>query len=155
MENTDLHFEWAQLMAADIAAAKLCVYVSSLSLHPPRRSSTTNIALLWTALERATLNRVTVNMYLPSPSKAHPATAMNQSAAERLHAIGVKVIFLPTVRLLHAKTVSIDDKIAWVGSGNWTAAATAHNREAYLRTTSPAIARRLAMHWIHEAANHG
>lgn len=142
-------------MAADIAAAARCVTISSLSLHPPRKSNTANIAHLWTALAAAVKNGSIVTVYLPAPSKAHPATAMNQAAAHRLHAIGVLVVFVPSVRLLHAKTVSIDDKIAWVGSGNWTAAATAHNREAYLRVDSPTIARRLAQHWIDEVAYYG
>lgn len=155
MENTELHFEWAAPMAADIAAASASVVVSSLSLHPPRKSALTNIGQLWTALEAATANGCAVDFYLPTPGKSHPATAMNSASASRLFAIGVTVIFLPLVRLLHAKTVSIDGQIAWVGSGNWTAAASAHNREAYLRAASPALARRLADHWRTEAAQNG
>lgn len=72
---------------------------------------------------------------------------MNQRAAATLHAVGIRVAFAPPANLLHAKTVTIDESIIWCGSGNWTAAATAHNHESYLRVISPALAREMLDHW--------
>lgn len=137
-------------MAADIDAALHSICISSLSLHPPRASRASNIGMLWSSIEAAAERGVSLLFFLPQSSKAHPATAFNESAATRLHAIGAKVHTLNPARLLHAKTVSIDDSIAWVGSGNWTAAAAAHNREAYIRAASPRIATRLRNHWFEE-----
>jgi len=150
--NTTLPFEWAAPMTADIDAAQVSICISSLSLHPPRAAKESNIGRLWSALEAATARGVEVLFFLPQSSKAHPATAYNESAAAKLHHIGAKVHTLGAAHLLHAKTVSIDDALAWVGSGNWTAAASAHNREAYLRAASPLVAARLRLHWLNELA---
>jgi len=149
-ENTTLHFEWAAPMATDIDRAMTSICISSLSLHPPRASRASNIGRLWDSLEAATGRGLSLAFFMPQSSKAHPATAFNESAAARLHAIGATVHTLPSAYLLHAKTVSIDDAIAWVGSGNWTAAGSTHNREAYLRAESSRIAARLRNHWYEE-----
>ena len=148
--NTTLHFDWALPLVADLDAAASSVWVSSLSLHPPRVSRATNIGHLWTAIESAASRGLAVHFVLPRTNKSHPATAFNTAAGDRLHAIGAHVHTLNPARLLHAKTVSIDDALAWVGSGNWTAAASAHNREAYIRAASPQLAARLRLHWLDE-----
>lgn len=152
MENTTLHFEWALPMAADIAAAQQSIVATSLSLHAPRKANGNNIGLLWDALAHAIDNGSSVHFFLANASKSHPATIMNYTAGEALHRIGAKVHFLNVANLLHAKTVAIDRSIAWVGSGNWTQAAAAHNREAYLRAACPAIADQLAARWLSEIA---
>lgn len=154
MNPVDLHFQWAQPMAADIAGAMATVTISALSLHPPRHATGSNICKLWDALKAAIDNGAALDFFLPAPAKTHPATAMNGHAAERLHALGARVHFVQVQNLLHAKTVAIDNRLAWVGSGNWTAAATAHNHEAYCRIDSPAIAQRLAAHW-HDLKRNG
>lgn len=68
----------------------------------------------------------------------------NAFARDVLIALGVKAFLLPSMKLLHAKTVMIDNKIAWAGSGNWTAAASNHNHEFYIRTTDPLAVSALA-----------
>lgn len=146
-ENTSLHFDWVPPLVADLAAAQVSIVVSSLSLHPPRARRVGNIGQLWQAITDAAARGVAVAFYMTRPTSSHPATSFNAAAAATLHAAGVAVHLLPPARLLHAKTVSIDNQIAWVGSGNWTAAAATHNREAYLRAASPALAVRLAAHW--------
>ena len=150
MQNTELVFDWAPPMADDIAAAGVSVMVTALSLHPPRKQSGSNISQLWDALRSAVNNGASVSFFLPLPSRSHPATAMNGDAGQRLHAMGVKVHFLRVDHLLHAKTVSIDGRISWVGSGNWTAAASTFNREAYIRAECPSLAASLAAHWLRQ-----
>jgi phosphatidylserine/phosphatidylglycerophosphate/cardiolipin synthase-like enzyme len=143
-----LQTEWAMRLRDDIFSAKQRIIISALSCHPPRKNSDHPLALLWAALEHAARRGVDVHMLLPAPSQAHPATRLNLLAAEKLNQIGVKTTLLPPGRLLHAKTVAIDAAIAWVGSGNWTAAAAAHNYEAYARIEGQIMAEALADRWL-------
>lgn len=147
MENTTLHTEWAAPLAADIAAARSRVVISSLSLQPRKRESQHPITQLWSALQAASHAGARCTFILPSPSASHPATAFNLAAAADLQAIGVQTSFAPPANLLHAKTAIIDRCVVWVGSGNWTAAASAHNREAYIRCASAQMAASMAAHW--------
>lgn len=147
MENVTLHFAWAAPLTADIDAAASHISISSLSLHPPRHAGASPIALLWDSLKKASSRGVIIDFYLPQVARSHPATALNQNAAATLHGIGVRVAFAPPANLLHAKTVAVDESILWCGSGNWTAAATAHNHESYLRVVCPSIAREMVNHW--------
>lgn len=147
MENTTLHFAWAQPLAADLAAARSRIVCTALSLQPPRNPTQSNLCALWDSLQTAIANGARVTFLLPAPSASHPATRMNNTAAAALQTIGARFVMLSPVHLLHAKTVAIDDTIAWIGSGNWTAAAATHNHEAYIRTTAPQLAYQLAAHW--------
>jgi phosphatidylserine/phosphatidylglycerophosphate/cardiolipin synthase-like enzyme len=148
ISNTELHTAWALPLVADIDAAQVSLLFTSLSLHPPRKMDDKPIARLWQAIEDAARRKVQIDFVLPQTSKSHPATAFNSSAAARLHACGAHPHAAPPARLLHAKTAIIDGSIVWVGSGNWTAAATAHNHEAYLRVCSPHLAAQLRNNWI-------
>lgn len=148
LENTALFFKWAEPLAADIDAAQHSILITALSFHPPRSDADKPINWLWRAVKNAAARGVQVEMILPAPSRAHPATAMNGQAAERLRAAGCLYHFAPPGRLLHAKTAVMDARLVWVGSGNWTAAAAAYNHEAYLRIESAELARKMRTHWI-------
>lgn len=147
MENTTLHTAWARPLAADVAAARGSVLLTSLSLQPRKRDTNHPINALWDAIDSAAKAGALVTFILPAPSKAHPATAFNLSAAADLMQLGARCVFAPPANLLHAKTAIVDDRIVWVGSGNWTAAASAYNHEAYLRCESLALAARLREAW--------
>jgi phosphatidylserine/phosphatidylglycerophosphate/cardiolipin synthase-like enzyme len=142
-----LHTAWAAPLAADIAAARSDIILTALSMHPPRKLHGSPMGELWSALEHATASGVDVLFVMPRPGKTHPATAMNLHAAERLLAIGCRYAFVPLDHLLHAKTAIIDGTVLWVGSGNWTAAASGWNHEAYLRAHSPRLAAQLRARW--------
>lgn len=146
-QNTTLHHNWAEPLTLDITSAKHTVYITTLSMQLPRKPGATPHHNLITALIAAAARGVRVDVAFPRPSKAHPACAFNRHVAEALHATGVKVWFAPESNLLHAKTATIDERITWVGSGNWTAAAANHNHEAYLRAECPALARQQLRHW--------
>lgn len=146
--NTQLFFEWADPLCADLREARSRIIITALSLHPPRTSADKPIFRLWQALSEATGKQVQVDFILPLPSKAHPATMQNMSAAQKLHDLGAHCHFAPADRLLHAKTVAIDNQIVWIGSGNWTAAASAYNHECYIRADTRALAIRLREKWI-------
>ncbi len=155
MNNIDLHFKWAAPLAADIAAARYSVMISSLSMHPPRGRSGNNLGLLFDALAAAAARGVTVDIVLAAVSKSHPATAFNNAAAATLAALGCRAHFARPERLLHAKTCVVDFEIVWVGSGNWTAAAATFNHEAYIRAESCAMAATMRDHWISEGFING
>jgi len=147
MENLTLHTDWPLAIAADITGASSLITVTALSMHQPRRDSGTAYSTLFNALAAAPARGVLCVVYLPDSSISHPATAQNRTTAAALHALGCKVHTVPVSRLLHAKTVAIDDALIWVGSGNWSAAAAHFNHECYLRAAAPGLAVRLRAHW--------
>lgn len=147
MENTTLYTEWARPLANDIAQARHTVIITSLSLQPRKPDNTHPISLLWSAMETAARTGAVITFILPRPSTTHTATAYNMAAAADLSRLGIRSVFAAPANLLHAKTCIIDGSTVWVGSGNWTAAAAAHNREAYIRCESAALAEKLRAAW--------
>lgn len=139
-----VYTDWAGPLSDDIDIAEESILITSLSLQPPRRDGTHPLSMLWTSMDCAVRRGVRIDFVLAQVSRSHPATAFNGSAAAHLHDIGVRPHVARMPKLLHAKTAIIDHSILWVGSGNWTAAATMHNHEAYLRLNSPALAIELA-----------
>jgi len=143
-----IHFEdWAPALARDLATAQHCIYLTFLSAIPPTRRQAGPGPDLWATICNAAERRIHVRLLLPAPSGTHPATLFNARAAACLTQYGAQVTLLRSPRLMHAKTASIDGTIAWIGSGNLTAAAAAHNREAWVRCEDPAMA--LALQYWH------
>lgn len=138
---------WALEIAADCENSQLEIMVSSLSMQPPRRPAQTPLGRLWQAWTDAAARGVQVNFFLAAPSKIHPATAQNATAAALAFKAGMQTRYIPQPNLLHAKSVIIDDLICWIGSGNMTAAAAHHNHEIYVRFESQEIARRIKNRW--------
>lgn len=151
----DVFAQWAHPLAQDIAEAKIRIQATALSLHPPRRGDQRPIGILWAAMLDACARGVQVEFILPAPHAAHPATLQNSTAGYSLHEAGGKIHLLRPSRLLHAKTITIDDDICWIGSGNFTAAATAHNHEFYCRFTSPQAVQRLREYWEDQIRQQG
>lgn len=131
---------WMAALTNDIYHAKRSVRITALSINPPRDHQGSPLAMFWHALSVQKRDGIQVEIITQAPSKNHPATLWNQNAAQYAAFLGIPFTFHPMPRLLHAKTVLIDEQIAWIGSGNFTAAAASHNEEAYLRTDDPATA---------------
>jgi phosphatidylserine/phosphatidylglycerophosphate/cardiolipin synthase-like enzyme len=135
---------WPSLMARDFIAARGDITLTALSLLPPRTPNGSPFSAWWIALLAAQSRGVSVRIILPAPTPIHPATFRNARVAREIHPSGMRVELIAGARLLHAKTARIDGKIAWVGSGNFTAAAAHHNYEAFLRVEDADIAAQLA-----------
>lgn len=135
---------WAQEIAADCAQAQRSITISAISLQPPRQITEMPWPQLWKSWILAAQRGVMVSIFLPSVSRAHPATAYNAAAALTAFNAGMRVRFVPQPHLLHAKTVILDENIVWIGSGNMTAAAAHHNHELYCRFQNHEIAARIA-----------
>lgn len=143
--TTSIHFAgWLDSICRDVIQAQHSIYLSALSLQPPPNTSTSPLFRFWAELETKAAAGLDVRLYIAAPAKQTPAAAYNGHAAEAAHERGIHAHLCPLPCLLHAKTVSIDRSIAWVGSGNFTAAAAAHNREAWIKTDHPPIAIDLA-----------
>lgn len=143
--QTTLHtIDWADAMRHDFEKAQKSIAITALSFLCPRGNKIDPWNRYYMSLAEAALRGVTVSVTLPAPTLAHPATLRNDSAADRLAQIGVTTNLLISGNLLHAKTAIVDNAIAWVGSGNMTAAAAHHNHEAYLRTTDATAVSALA-----------
>ena len=138
---------WALELADAINQADKKITLTALSFLPPRRHKPDEFGKLYAAIMSASAMGIDVNIILPMPSKEHPATAQNASAARTLRDIGCTAWLRASRNLLHAKTAQIDMAEAWIGSGNMTAAAAHHNREAWMVTDDPrAIADLQAFH---------
>jgi phosphatidylserine/phosphatidylglycerophosphate/cardiolipin synthase-like enzyme len=143
METTIYCREWARSMALDMHGATSSITLTALSYLPPRTLGLDEWSAWQIALDAARHRAILVVIMLPAPSTAHPATLRNQYAADIMRKMGATVALIPATNLLHAKTCLIDGRIAWVGSGNLTAAAAHHNRETYIRTTADQATRDL------------
>lgn len=138
---------WARELTEAINLADKKVTITALSFLPPRSHKPDEFGKLYSAIMSAAATGIDTTIILPMPSKEHPATAQNASAAATLRAIGCTVYLRASRNLLHAKTAIIDMAEAWVGSGNMTAAAAHHNREVWMFTDDPrAIAELQAFH---------
>lgn len=135
---------WCADMTADIAVAERTIIATALSLLPPRTIRLDDFTRWWLALADAAARGVAIQVALPAPHISHPATLRNDTAAAELRKIGATAILVPVTNLLHAKTICLDSRVAWVGSGNLTAAAAHHNRECYMRTVEPRAVAELA-----------
>lgn len=139
--------EWAEVMADECRAASESIHVSALSLHPPTIHGSGAWPRLWKTWIEVAKKGIPINFWLPAPTKIHPATRNNTVSGAAIVANGMFVHYVTGNRLLHAKTCIIDAKSVWIGSGNFTAAASHHNHEAYLRADCPAIAERIITRW--------
>lgn len=128
---------WLLTIADEISVAERCATITALSFHPPRATARGHIGTFWQAVAAAAKRGVSVTIIAPPPSKQHPACGMNIGAARHCAEIGATFIFKNLPGLLHAKTALIDGRLAFIGSGNYTAAAAHHNHEAYIYTDDP------------------
>lgn len=135
--------EWADKLADDIGDADFCVTLTAVSYLHARKLQGTPHARLCAALFSASARGRHVTVILPASSRNHPATSQNNSQAKYLHDHNVNVHLVPMPNLLHAKTALIDNRIAWSGSGNFTAAACNHNHELYMRTDDLATSEKI------------
>lgn len=142
-----IYTKWAAEITKDIEAAEGCIYITALSMHPPKRGIESIHSQLLLAAIEAVKRGVTVNIALPASSAHHPATAQNASTMQILSMYGIKCHAIPPTNLLHAKTVMVDNEVLWIGSGNWTAAAAHHNHEMYARVVSRACAGEYRHSW--------
>jgi len=138
---------WATQLTADLNAARATIRASALSILAPTPHMHGPWPVLWRAILAAPDRGISVRLAIPRPTKIHPATLWNHKAALQLQNAGVTVLWCDAPRLVHAKAWAIDCEILWCGSGNLTAAACHHNREAWLRAFSPGQATFLH-HWI-------
>lgn len=146
--DTTLHLsDWAAAMARDVRAATASASLSAISIQPPRSKTPGQWPDLWAALVAAAARGVRVTLYLPPPSNTHPATRFNSNTATVAAAAGIATRFLRGPRLLHCKSLVLDARVVWIGSGNFTSAAAHHNVEAYLRTERPDFAATIAARW--------
>lgn len=138
---------WAAAMAADCNAAQSDIALSALSLLPPRTNSPGEWPTLWQALIAAAARGVRVTLYLAKPSPINLATTRNHGTAATANAHGIACRLIPGPHLLHCKSLTIDSRIVWIGSGNFTSAAAHHNHEAYIRAARPDFAAAVLARW--------
>lgn len=139
--------KWAERLTEDCANAQHSIICSALSLLPPRHPTESPFSKLWQAWAAAAARGVRVEFFLAAPTKIHPATMQNITAGKIAAVVNMKTRYVPQPNLLHAKTVVIDQRTVWIGSGNFTAAAAHFNHELYCRFECEAIAARITSRW--------
>jgi phosphatidylserine/phosphatidylglycerophosphate/cardiolipin synthase-like enzyme len=151
MENEPLHSlhltGWAAPMKADVDAARWHIAMSAISIQPPRSKTPGDWPRLWAALCAAAARGVTVDLYVPRPTPQHPATRFNSYTASEAAAAGIHCHLIRGPRLLHCKSLVVDGRFVWIGSGNFTSAACHHNIEAYTRSDRPDFAAQVLDRW--------
>lgn len=134
---------WALEIAKDCKEAESSISISAISMFPPLRNADGDFCHLWQSWCEAAARGVSVDFFLPAAMQAHPATLRNHSAARMAYERGMNTHVVQGPRLLHAKSVIVDHRIVWIGSGNMTAAAAGMNHEFYVRFEHHEIAERL------------
>jgi cardiolipin synthase len=94
------------------------------------------------ALQTAVLRGVVVEVILPRRSDHWLVCAATRAYYEDLFRVGVR-LYLYEKGILHAKTISIDDKIALIGSSNFDIRSFALNFEINLVCYGPDVTERL------------
>jgi phosphatidylserine/phosphatidylglycerophosphate/cardiolipin synthase-like enzyme len=137
---TFLPAAWASHLTLDILDAQTSITLSALSMLHPHTNAPGPWPDLWRALISARSRGRSVHIYLAQAQLAHPATRQNPTTAAYAHTLRFNVHLVPGPRLLHAKSCIIDQRVLWIGSGNFTAAACGPNHEFYVRIISPPLA---------------
>lgn len=123
-------------MARDLDNADSSVILTSLSFHTSRGSSISPYTTLFNALKRCSLANLQCEAFLSNPASKNQAAWRNLSSSLVLSTFGWRVHFPNAGKLLHAKSMLIDQKILYVGSGNFTHSAAHNNWECFIRTDS-------------------
>jgi phosphatidylserine/phosphatidylglycerophosphate/cardiolipin synthase-like enzyme len=145
--NITMHENWAEPLATDCSAARERIQISALSFSPPRKPSLTPFGLLWREWCNAVDRGLKVDIVIAAQVAHNAATLSNNSSAGFAAEQGITTRFVPPDRLMHAKSIVIDGRIIWIGSGNMTASAAHKNHEIYCRFESVEIAARIEARW--------
>jgi phosphatidylserine/phosphatidylglycerophosphate/cardiolipin synthase-like enzyme len=131
---------WAEQLAYECALAQRSIKLCAMSMVPPLANTNNQWVSLWRSWVEASQRGVNVNMWLAAPQSMPAATRGNQGAGAACVRAGIGINFVRGKRLMHAKTVVIDDSAVWVGSGNFTLAACTDNYESFIRVNSSRFA---------------
>lgn len=143
MKITLHHHDWADALSDIVAESRSKISLTGLSYLFPSRTALGPWRALHGNISLAPVRGISVRVMLPAPSKAHPATAQNARTAKQFADYKVQVHLIAPTKLLHAKSLLVDDRLACVGSGNWTQAATCHNHEIWTVTDDPGVVAQL------------
>jgi len=128
---------YQRMLVAALHAAKERVIITSPYLVPDEP--------IMQAMQTAVLRGVKIDMVVPKRSDQILASAAGRSYYQPLMEMGVH-LYLHQEGLLHAKTISIDDALALVGSGNFDIRSFQLNFELNLLLYGPQPAAHLRYH---------
>ena len=148
------------VLPALLAEAKSEVRVQLLDYAPlsyGAGGSRPYYAVIDNAVRAAAARGVTVKLMVSNWNTEKPAIAYLKSLA-LVPNVQVKIVTLPTAssgpipfaRVIHSKTMSIDGKLAWVGTSNWSGGYFDKSRNLEVVLRNEAMAQRLAA--LHEQA---
>jgi phosphatidylserine/phosphatidylglycerophosphate/cardiolipin synthase-like enzyme len=148
------------VLPALLAEAKSEVRVQLLDYAPlsyGRGGTRPYYALIDNAIRSAAARGVTVKLMVSNWNTEQPAIAYLKSLA-LVPNVQVRIVTLPAAssgpipfaRVIHSKTMSIDGKIAWVGTSNWSGGYFDKSRNLEVVLRNEKMAQRLAA--MHEQA---
>jgi len=135
--------ELPALMESATTHLRVAQYVAQVQGRSAKDSSLVLVNKLW-AKRR---DGVEVRLLLNRHGLQRRVVVQNQTVAQYLAGVGVRVCYPVPDVLLHGKLVVIDERLAVVGSHNWTAAALEDNWEISVVVDDPAIVLLLAQHF--------
>jgi phosphatidylserine/phosphatidylglycerophosphate/cardiolipin synthase-like enzyme len=146
MQSENIHFHaagWAEEMRTACDSAKISILISAMSMIPPRTGVSNAWRSLFDSWIAARKRGVAVAIYLAAPQQLPTATRGNNDAGAAAVRGDLSIHFVRGSRLLHAKSLVLDEKQVWIGSGNYTLAATSSNVEMWVNFESRVIADRI------------
>jgi len=143
----DIFDNWAEPLAVDCSKATQRIQISALSFIPPRKPVLTPWGILWREWVNAVQRGVLVDIVLAAQVQHNAATLNNNSSAAYAAGFNITTRFVSGERLMHAKSIIIDNRIVWLGSGNMTASAAHLNHEIYCRFESELHAAKIQERW--------
>lgn len=141
--------DYVRKLPALFRRAEKRIRISLYSVVPTGKATKKSSLLLLEHLACTTKHGVECLVLLNMVARGGFLKAQNLKAIEAMRRHGIQTRQLTGSRINHAKFVLIDDKLAVVGSHNWSTCSLRRNHEASMLTDDPATVTRLATHFDH------
>lgn len=135
--------EYERVALEVINSSRVFLHISVLKASLTKRPASEGCIELYHATRQARQRGVAVLFMLSIKSLTATRDVGNEIFAKRLKVVGIPVRHCEGRRICHAKMIIADDKVALVGSHNWTLAALRRNFECSLLVSDPEVVKEL------------
>ena len=130
--------DWLRQLTAAALTAERSLCACAMTAHAPHHSGRGQVEEFFGALAIAHNAGVRVRVRLADLPRSSPACAGNSAAVHWLRSRGIDAATHRGLGILHAKALLIDDRRAFIGSGNFTGASADRNDEVWIETRDAA-----------------
>ncbi len=140
--------DYVSFLQSSIEEAEEYIHIIMYMMKYYPHDSTNGVSQLQKALIGAAARDIEVKVILEKSDYNGSLNETNESTFVYLSSEGIDVRFDPLSVTTHAKVVIIDDRIAFVGSSNWSISAFEDNNETNLRVSSNEVAAGLEAYFL-------